>query len=1600
MENIRKEKRAVSILLIFLMVMSLLMPLASGIENAASTITVTYGGGVYSYNSSGGKPAENIHGKFSTSDGGIAYCAEHAIPTPMAETVGAKATLSMAEYTGTNANQIKKILYYGYGGPGQWSGFASSTYNSVYQLFSGNAASSKTEACGIAVTAMALTKAYNAAGGSGRVYDVSGLSAFESYIASQPVPKGFTIYRISDGNSNTQDLFTWEYSPEGYLKVKKTAAESTSYSLAGATYGVYSDSGCKNIIDTLTTKSSGETETIALESQRVYVKETKAPTGFKLDTKVYTVDIEPGETSTVNSVEEIATGYAKVKKIASETELMEACPGNYSLAGAKYGVYNNSSLTSRVATLTTTSTGETNTVQLTAGKTYWIKEISPSTGFELDTKTYSVTIEPNKTATITSTEPILTDPMTILLQKKDMGGSDGTDSPSLEGAEFTVNYYTEITDDVSGLEPERTWVFRTNKAGMIQLRDSFKVGGDPLYYDKNGAPAGLKGTYEIFESKAPEGYIINDEHFIRTLEQQGQTLVYNEPVVPEYRKEFRINFIKNDADLDENTAQGDSSLAGAVYGVYKNGDLLDTYTTDANGQFTTSYYTCDSGFTMKELTPPEGYLLNETVYDIDGTEPGEFTVRYNDVDVELPDTVIKGRIGLTKTIGGTDESTQYKPEIGAEFQVYLKSAGSYEAAADYEKDVITTNRDGYAETKDLPYGTYIVHQTKGIEGHEFVEDFEVVISADGEVYRYIMNNAKVRADLRVEKVDAETGKTITADSAQFKIWSVDDEEWVSFDINYPNPYVLDVFETDEFGSFQLPEPLMYGNYELVEIKAPENYVLSKERIPFTVDGSQEAISIKMENMPQKGTITIEKTGEILASWTANDDGTYTPVFEIGGLPGTVYEIYADGDIVTGDKTVRYTDGQLVATMTTGDDGKAISPELYLGSYIVTEKTASEGYVINDQKFEVTLTYGGQDVELVNEDLSVENVRQKVEISFKKSIEIDDVYRGEDIDEHITFGLFATEEIVAADGSSVPADGLIETTGLSQNLIELLAGDYSGEFKTDLPLGAYYIQEIATDEGYILDDTKYDVSFEYAGQDTELVEIEANNGEAIENNLIRGDIIGHKVTEDGTDLEGAVIGLFYDDETDFTAANAIMTSTSDENGAFGFYDVPYGRYIVCEIETVEGCILNDTPYEVIIDEDGEAINIEIENEFQMGRIIIEKTGEILMSWENNDDGTYTPVYEEGGLEGVKFEIKAAEDIYTPDGVLQYSQGELIETLVTDENGRAESKEMYLGNYEVQEVETVYGYVLDSTIHTIALEYAGDTESIVEEALDIFNVRQKVDISLIKNIEGDDIYGIHPDESSKNVSFGIFAKEEIVASDGSSIPADGTIEVIGVEKAGELFEGHFTVDIPNGLYYVKEIAKDEHYITNDTVYDVDFSYTDPTLDTVTIAVNDGEAIDNTLIRGDVIGYKTGDKDKPLAGAVFGIFNKGENQFTAENAIMTSTSDENGAFGFYDVPYGKYIVAEISAPSGYMLSGEPHEIFIGEDMQVIEISAKNAPKIGYVELTFDGGSMDEYTGSMPKTGDNNNMMFWIALITLAFASTFIMTIKQKESRKEKRG
>lgn len=259
---------------------------------------------------------------------------------------------------------------------------------------------------------------------------------------------------------------------------------------------------------------------------------------------------------------------------------------------------------------------------------------------------------------------------------------------------------------------------------------------------------------------------------------------------------------------------------------------------------------------------------------------------------------------------------------------------------------------------------------------------------------------------------------------------------------------------------------------------------------------------------------------------------YQPVYEVKGLAGAVYEITAAEDIITPDGTLRYAKGEVVDTVTTDENGLAKSKELYLGRYTVVEITAPEGMVINKEAHEVELTYAGQEVAVTETATSFVNERQKVTVSLEKAIEKNDIFNIGNGDEvkNISFGLFAGEELVSASGTSIPADGLIEIISLSENGKAVI--------KTDLPFGSYYVKELATDEHYILSDSKYPFTFSYAGQDTETVEIAVNEGKPIENKLIYGSVSGKKITENGEALGGAVIGLFKADETEFTKENAL------------------------------------------------------------------------------------------------------------------------------------------------------------------------------------------------------------------------------------------------------------------------------------------------------------------------------------------------------------------------------------------------------------------------------------------------------------------------------
>ena len=773
-------------------------------------------------------------------------------------------------------------------------------------------------------------------------------------------------------------------------------------------------------------------------------------------------------------------------------------------------------------------------------------------------------------------------------------------------------------------------------------------------------------------------------------------------------KKFNVTVTKTDAETG--TPQGDASLAGAVYGIYKGEELIDTYTTDENGQFTTDYYVCGDDWSIREISPSEGYLLDETIHHV-GAEPELYTVERNTTKNDVNEQVIKGNIAIIKHTD--DGETQIEtPEEGAVFEVFLKSAGSYGDAKESERDILTCDENGFAQTKDLPYGIYTVKQTSGWEGRELMKPFDVFINSDGQTYRYLINNANFESYIKIVKKDAETGNTIPYAGAGFQIYDPNGE-LVTMTYTYPEVMTIDTFYTTADGDLITPQTLEYGKgYSLVEVQAPYGYVLNSEPVYFDVvqeDSAEESgitvIEVVRENVAQKGTITVEKTGEVFST-VSGDKGLYQPIFSASGLEGAVYEITAAEDIYTLDGTLRASKGEVVDTITTGADGTAKSKELYLGRYEVRETKAPYGMVLNGETHTVELVYAGQEVAVTETSTSFYNERQKVEIDLIKSLEVDEAYgvgnNGEIFD--VSFGLYAAEELTAADGTTIPVDGLIEVITLDEN--------GHGKAISDLPMGSYYVQEISTNSAYLKDDTKYPVVFEYAGQETARMSITANECEAIENDLIYGSVSGKKYAEDGNALGGALIGIFKTGTEEFTAETAIQTTTSADDGSFSFEKVPYGTWIIREIESPTGFVLSDEEIPVTIGSVDEVVEVELVNEFIMGSIELTKVDED---------------YPDNKLTGAVFEVYADKN---GDGKLDDSD-ELLGEMAELGDGVYQMSDLRYGKYLVRETKAPEGFLLDTNVYPVSIEEDGKIYTVENEAgVGFINAAQKGSLKIVK------------------------------------------------------------------------------------------------------------------------------------------------------------------------------------------------------------------------------------------------------------------------------
>lgn len=1281
---------------------------------------------------------------------------------------------------------------------------------------------------------------------------------------------------VSSANDGVVTINAVNELKKGNIEVYKKASENNG-ALSGAIFTVYNTSGTK--VTTIgPTNDRGYAKSADIPYGTYRIVETTFPFNYEGDGQTewtVTINTAKGALATINASNKLKKGRVEILKSDYES--------GKDLSGAEFTVYDYDG--EEVAVIgPTDSKGYAKSGEITYGS-YIVKETKVPVNYQPDGDAeWHITIDDNS--------PLITLDIANLRQYGSVKVVKTAEDGLVDGLKFQLTGTSVYGEEVN-------MTATTNEAGAAVFER---------------VPIGI--DYTLSEVSTPERYVIP--------EAQNITVEWNKVTERQFHnvlKKWRADIFKVDANLrwgdgglesvsvmslkatvnsDEiierlgfpyGKSQGDASLAGAVYGVYRYDELVDTYTTDKNGYILTDYYVCGEGWNIREITPSEGYLLDESVYWLD-VEPGQYTVEKNTEELDVYEEIIYGGFHLIKHKDNGDTQIETE-EIGAEFEVYLKFAGSYENAKETERGYLITDEWGYAEIDYLPYGIYTVKQVKGSEGVDLMKPFDVFISEPWTYQQFIINNAPFTSYVKVQKTDAESGLAIPYAGAAFQIYNPDGTK-VSMQYTYPELTVIDTFYTNEDGYLITPETLGYGkDYYLVEVKAPYGYVLNSDPVYFDVtaddatdEGGITVVNVTRSNMPQKGVIHITKTGEVFQSVVINGQ-MHKPVYEVKNLSGAVFEIRAAEDIYTLDGVMHYAKGELVDTITTGSDGIATSKELYLGKYDIQEITAPHSMVLNGKIQNVELVYAGQEIFITETSGNLYNERQKVKVSLEKALEQNELFGiGMNAElKNITFGLYAQTDIVAADGTMIPEGGLIEIIIFDENGKAVIS--------TDLPLGSYYVQERSTDDHYILRDEKYGFEFTYGDQTVEVTHLAVNNGAAIENELKYGSVSGLKVDEDGRVIKGAVFGLFSNDENEYSCENAYMVTESAEDGTFKFENIPYGAWVVREIQPAVGFVLNEKAYQITIKEDGDVVEIKLENRYIRGDI---------EGLKLDEDGNV--------IAGAKFGLFKS-------GTTEFTEENALLVTETDSEGKFRFENIRFGKWIVRELVPATGYVLNETPIDVNIQTEGEI----------------IKISFENKFIRSDIKGYKVDEDGKPVEgalFGLFTEDETEFTEERAV-------LTAKSDAEGIF---FFDDVRFGKWIVKELAPAEGFVANDTVFPIDV-----TTDGAVIEIK----AENRHIYGTVHTTKV-DKDYPdnlLAGAIFEIYMDvdGNKEFDADidTLVGEMVEYEPCHYELENLRYGGYFLYEKQAPANYVKDDAYHYFEIVNDGEMVEV--ENEAGIGFI-------------------------------------------------------
>ena len=1100
-------------------------------------------------------------------------------------------------------------------------------------------------------------------------------------------------------------------------------------------------------------------------------------------------------------------------------------------------------------------------------------------------------------------------------------------------------------------------------------------------------------NYYVKEITAPDGYVLDNEYYIVN---RSNTVVndldnFQNAKLSDYNYSVTDKPFTLKLELNKYDVLNSIPIEGITFDISLNGKVVKSVTTDKNG------YAEVSGLALGKLNGDafeNVYTVTERendkyiMLDENGELSRSFSVTTTLADIEdKTNPVITYTADIPNTLQLVDLKVHKVDEFGnpikgVAFDIVPTQDITFNGKTVQKKGesvgTVITDEQGYAST------TYTEYEADGTQGYTKTIpiypnfEYELVEVSVPEPYVIPEKNTKLtaksekadtltiphevtvtndvqRGTLEVYKTDSETNTPLAG--VEFEVRAAEDF-FVSSAQLHKKGDVICTMTTDSTGHADTGNAQMYvgAKYTLTETKTAEGYKINKDSKIFEFNFAGNTVSysklnIDVGNDSQKGKISVYKLGEAFTGVTALDSAifvdengeimesgqtTYTPVFTECALGGAVFQVTAAEDIVTADGTTRAKAGDVVAEITTDENGYAETELLYLGKYEVREIKAPFGYVLDSKPKTVELTYAGQEIAVRDTvNTAFDNDYQGVRVSLSKVMENDELFGiyGKDNFTSVRFGLFAAEEITASNGTSIPAGGLISEVSLAE--------DMTAKFDAKLPFGKYYVQEIATDDKYILNGEKYLVTFEYMGQDIQTVDIDC--GQFI-NSIKRGYVRGYKVNDSGEPLENAVFGLFAADTSEFTNENAIMTAVSDENGYFEFADIAYGNYIVCEIEAPAGYIFSDEKYPVSISENGAVVEIIAENkpitveiskrdvygnELKGAKMkLINVNGEIVDEWTS--EGTNHVISE---LPAGAYTLK---EIAAPDGyVIATDIGftvdiygnvtvENVESIATSENGNPlivmvdDTTKVEISKQDITNGKELPGAMLQiidengniveewistNKPHFIEAELIAGKKYALHETVapDGYVIANDVEFTVSKNGTVDIV--IMQDDTTKVK----ISKKDITT--GEELPG-ATLQIVDengnvVEEWVSSSEPHFikSVLLAGAKYTLHEtVAPDGYVISND----------------VEFTVSENGTVDIVVMQDDTTKVKISKKDittgEELPGATLQIID--ENGNIIEEWV--STNEPHMIEGKL-IAGKEYTLKETMAPEGYEIANE---------------------------------------------------------------------------------